>query len=249
MNNTEKSKAYFKKLIEENELLKKKISVLAKPLSVEEAIGEPGRRDFPIIEGKERILEAVIDGSKGHTFTDSAKEFKGELHQIAKLPLANNHNRAIYIATLNSVMRYLGILDGTVHCKNDEPEKCAKDISEKLYEKHGKVKIGLIGLNPAIAEEMIYRFGNQNVIISDLYKNNIQNGEINVLDGKTSTKYLVQNSDVIVLTGTTFVNDTFDAIFEVIQKAGKIFYVYGVTSAALCKIFNFERLCPYGSNE
>ncbi len=243
----ESSKGYFKKLIIKNNLYEKNISVLARPLTTEEAIGEPGRRDFPIVEGKERILEAKFEGIKGHAFTDSAKEFKGELQQILDLSLINNQNRAIYTAALNSVMNYLHLIEGTVHCKNDQPEKCAKQIAELLFEKFEKKQIGLIGLNPAIADELLNAFGDENVIVTDLYKNNMKDKKI--LNGREFTNYLIENSDIILLTGTTIVNDSFASIFKEIQRAKKQFFVYGVAAAAICKINNFNRLCPFSTNE
>ncbi|MBC8384303.1 MAG: hypothetical protein H8E57_02155 [Candidatus Cloacimonetes bacterium] len=236
-------------MVFEKNLFKANVSVLAKPLTVEEAIGEPGRRDFPIVEGKERILEAKFEGAKGHAFTDSAREFKGEFREILDFALNNNQNRAIYTAAMNAVLNYLNLVEETVHCKNAKPEKCAKDISEKLFKEHGNARIGLIGLNPAIADELINKFGNQNILISDLYKKNIQEGKFPVLDGRDSTEYLIENSDVIVLTGTSFVNDTFESIYKIIRQLGKEFYIYGVTAAALCRIFGFQRLCPYSTNE
>jgi len=51
------------------------------------AIGEPGRRDFPIIIGKERVIEAEVLGARAHVFTDSTKEFFGKLKEILNLPL------------------------------------------------------------------------------------------------------------------------------------------------------------------
>ena len=119
----EKSRKYFFKIVQNYNLEKENILVLANPLSAEEAIGKPGRRDYPIIEGKERILEAKFIDAKGHAFTDSAKEFSGNLQQILELSLDSNQNRAIYTAALNAVLNYLKIAKGTVHCKNDKPEK------------------------------------------------------------------------------------------------------------------------------
>ena len=51
-------RAQFEKIIQENHLKDSNISILVKTLSPEEAIGVPGRRDFPIVAGKERVVEA-----------------------------------------------------------------------------------------------------------------------------------------------------------------------------------------------
>ena len=50
----ENSKIQLAEIVAKNRLLEAQVSVLVKTLTPEEAIGEPGRRDFPIISGKER---------------------------------------------------------------------------------------------------------------------------------------------------------------------------------------------------
>ena len=73
----------FRQLAEEAGLGQSEVAVLAKPLTPEEAIGTPGRRDFPIIIGKERILEAVVEEARGHALTDSPREFHGKYRDMA----------------------------------------------------------------------------------------------------------------------------------------------------------------------
>ncbi|MGQ9510020.1 MAG: hypothetical protein ACUVTN_11610, partial [Thermodesulfobacteriota bacterium] len=70
-------KKKFSEIIKENKLDDVRVSVLVKTLSPEEAIGEPGRRDFPILIGKERVIEAEVLGARAHAFTDSPREFLG----------------------------------------------------------------------------------------------------------------------------------------------------------------------------
>ena len=55
-----KSKIKLKQIAEQNKLLEVQVSVEVKALTAEEAIGRPQRKDFPIIEGKERLIEANI---------------------------------------------------------------------------------------------------------------------------------------------------------------------------------------------
>lgn len=71
-----------------------------------------------------------------------------------ELPLASNQNRAIYIAAVNAVLRYLGMVEGTLYCSGDGPERCAEEISPRICSEHGLVSVGLVGLNPAIAEAL-----------------------------------------------------------------------------------------------
>ena len=224
--------------------------MLAKPLTAEEAIGTPGRRDFPIIVGKERILEATVRESRGHAFTDSAREFTGTLKEVLDLELTTNQNRAIYVAILNAVLAHLKMATGTVHCKNEDPEKCAQEIARHLHETYGEVDVGLIGLNPAIAERVIETFGANLVHISDLDSDNI--GKIRfgveVWDGNTRNEDLIETSQVIVLTGTTLLNNTFDHIWNAIQNRNKDSLVFGVTAAGVSALLGFERICPFGQD-
>jgi len=241
----------FREIVETEHLLDVDVSVLVKPLTPEEAIGEPGRRDFPIIIGKERVVEASFLGFKGHAYTDSPNEFLGTLREVLNLNLATNHNRAIYIAALNAVLGSLKMVDKTVHCKNEEPEECALEIADLLFKKHGSVNVGLIGLNPAIAERLSETFGPDHFRITDLSNDNIGKRRfgVEIWDGSKRTEDLIDASDVIVFTGTTLVNNTFSQIWNLIQNRDKAYLLYGVTAAGVSKLLGIERICPCGRKE
>lgn len=244
----ERIRASVKEMAERERLLHVDVTVLAKPLTPEEAIGTPGRRDFPIIIGKERVMEATLLGSKGHAFTDSPREFLGTLNDVLSLELTSNQHRAIYIATINALMGKLGMADKTVHCKDEEPEECALEIAGSLLKKYGKVSVGLIGLNPAIAERLVDAFGPEHVRITDLCQDVIgeQRFGVEIWDGNHRTEDLIEYSDVIIITGTTLVNDTFEQIKSRIEAAGKDYLLYGVTAAAVSQLCGIERICPCG---
>lgn len=247
----EKSKVMLSKIIKEKKLGNINVSVLVKQLTAQEAIGEPGRRDFPIIEGKERVVEAQILDAKGHSFTDSPGEFIGKLKEILDLPLTTNTNRAIYTAALNAILRHFGLCEKTVHCKDEEPVECAKEIASHIQKTWGNIKVGLIGLNPAIAESLVETFGPENVLITDLNKDNIDRVKwgVTIWDGREKTELLVKQSDLTLMTGTTLVNATFDAIMRYINKYGKNYLVYGVTVAGIARLLDINRICPYGRNQ
>jgi uncharacterized protein (DUF4213/DUF364 family) len=247
----EKSRVQLVEIARGNRLLDAQVSVLVKTLTPDEAIGVPGRRDFPIILGKERVVEADVLGAKAHAFTDSAGEFVGNLKEVLALPLTSNRERSIYVATLNAVLRHLHLVDHTIHCKDEDPERCAKEITSQILKKWGKVKVGFIGLNPAIAESLIELFGSENVKITDLNKQNINSSKygVKVWDGNDMTEELIKQSDVILLTGTTFVNGTFDHIMHCIRNYKKDYVIYGVTGAGICKLLGLTRICPYSRNQ
>lgn len=241
-------KARFREIVEKEHLLNAEISVLTKALTPEEAIGTPGRRDYPIIVGKERVIEASVLGAKGHAFTDSPRDYVGTLKDVLNLELTTNQNRAVFVAALNATLRHLDIIGGTVHCKDEDPEKCAVELAGHLFEKHGRVRVGLVGLNPAIAEGLVKTFGADHVRITDLNSDNIGGRRfgVDVWSGADRTGELIDAVDVVVLTGTTLVNGTFDAIWNRIHARGKDCLVYGVTAAGASKLAGFERICPYG---
>jgi len=247
----EESRAKLKEIIKKNGLYNVNVSVLVKTLTPEEAIGEPGRRDFPIITGKERVIEAKVMDAKAHAFTDSPGEFVGKLKEILNLPLRSNKERALYIATLNAVLKYLGLTDKTLHCKDDDPERCAKEIASYILKGWGKVRVGLVGLNPAIAEMLAGTFGRENVKITDLNQQNVGSLKfgVEIQDGDTMTGELVSQSDLILVTGTTFVNGTIDYIMNCIRNHGKDYLIYGVTGAGICKLMGLNRICPCGRDE
>jgi uncharacterized protein (DUF4213/DUF364 family) len=242
------SRERFRGIAEERGLLDADVSVLAKILSAEEAIGTPGRRDFPITLGQERVIEADFRGAKAHAFTDSPREFVGSLREVMELPLHDNAERALYIAAMNAVLKYLSIIEATLHCRDDDPERCAAQISSTIKGKFGAIKIGLIGLNPAIADRLSQDFGSGNLRITDLNPRNVGAVKfgVEVWDGSLRTEELVKASDLVIVTGTTLVNDTFDSIRSLVEKHGKEYLVFGVTSAGVSELMGLQRICPFG---
>jgi hypothetical protein len=247
----EQSRIKLQKIIEEAELLDAGVSVRTDPLTPEQAIGKQVRRDFPIIIGKEKVIEAKVCGAKGHAFTDSPREFSGVIKNVLDLPLTTNENRAILLATMNAVLRYLDLAEGTVHCKDEDTELCAKEIASHMMSKWGKAAIGLVGMNPAIAEMLAATFDAGNVKITDLNRDNVDSMKygIEVWDGNDRTEDLVKQSDVILVTGSTLANGTFDHIWKHIRDHKRDYLVYGVTCAGTSSLMGLNRICPYGRNE
>ncbi len=238
----------LRRLAQEADLLQADVSVLAKPLTPEEAIGTPGRRDYPILVGKERVIEATVLGSRGHAFTDSARELKGTVTEVLELELDSNFDRAIFVATGNALLRHLGLAKGTVHCKDDDPERCGAQIADHILATYGQVTVGLIGLNPAIAERLVQVFGPGRVRLTDLNPDQVgtERWGVEIWHGRDRADQLIDEADVVVLTGTTLVNDTFDSLRARLEAAAKPYLVFGVTAAGVCALTAIERLCPCG---
>jgi hypothetical protein len=142
----------------------------------------------------------------------------------------------------------MGKIDRTLHCRDEDPEKCSREVAAHLRDEIGWARVGLIGLNPAIAENLARVFGAGNVRITDLDPANI--GEerfgVTVWSGGTRTEDLVRESDGVLVTGTTLVNGTFDGILRTAKKHGRGCIVYGVTAAGVSLLAGLERICPYG---
>ena len=243
----EAARIEFAEIAKREGLLDCTVAVSVAPLTVEEAIGRPTRRDFPLIEGKEQLVEATVNGAKGHAFTDSPRDFTGTLGDVLALPLSSNQDRAVFIAVLNAALRSLGMLETSLHCRDDDPEKCGKELAHYVRDRWGEVPVGLIGFNPAIAEALTASFGAENVRISDLDPKNIGQVKVGVsiCDGRTQIKELIFHSHTVLVTGTTLVNGTFDDIWGWIREYNREYVIYGVTGAGVCTLMNWHRFCPY----
>ena len=239
----------MREIIAQHRLNDAAVTVLAKSLTPEEAIGTPKRRDFPILQGKERVIEATVLGARGQAFTDSASDFTSQLRDILEMPLITNRNRAVFVAAMNASLSYMGLVEGAIHCKDDAPEKCAAEIAESARRMRVRT-VGLIDFNPAIADTLEREFGPGGVRITDLNPENIGMYKFGVplWNGQTQTSLLVRSSELVLVTGTTLVNGTFDEIRRLVEIEGKRLVVYGITAAGVCRLMDLERWCFQAQN-
>ncbi len=217
-----------------------KVEVRARVLSAEEAIGDPGRGDFPLQKGKESLIEAQFQGARGQAFTDHPGNFIGTLGEVLDLPLKSNRNRALFVATLNAFLRHLGKIEGTVHCRNEGPNLCAQELAKYLREKFGRVKLGFVGLQPAMVEACSKYFP---LRVLDLDPENIGREKFGILieDGYTKVEELKKWAQVLLVTGSTLTNGT---ISEWLNTSCPTIF-YGITIAAASHLLNLPRFCPF----
>ncbi len=221
-------------------LEEKSITINIGTLKPSEAIGRPKKWVFPLMTGREVMIEARIGDACGQAFTDQPAEFTGSIKDVMELELKSNRERAILIAAINATYRYLGLIGGTKHCRNEGPEKCAIKIASTLKELHGNAKIGLIGYQPAILHYLTLNF--EYVRATDMNLENIGKIVNGVeIEPHTSNLDVIRWSDIILATGTTIVNNTIDEIIE--ASKNKKLYFYGVTIAAAAYEFKLNRLC------
>jgi hypothetical protein len=154
LNSLDQCRDKLRELVARHQLDSASVTVMAKALTPEEAIGTPARRDYPILEGKERVIEATVLGARGQAFTDPPSDFTGQLRDVLELPLTTNRNRAVLLATMNAVLRFLFEVEGVLHCKDDAPEQCGAEIAAAAR-RRGARSVGLIGFNPGIADALV----------------------------------------------------------------------------------------------
>ncbi len=244
-NTIDEAKGKFREIIAAHQLGNEPVQVTIGTLTAEQAIGKPGRRDYALLEGKEVMIEARFKGSAGQAFTDRPHEFKGSLNEVIGLELENSEARAIFAATLNAVLAHLGTVTGVRHCRDEEPEKCAEEMAQYILTAHGKARVGQIGYQPAILENLVKVFGNGNVRCTDLNPRNIDTQKFGaeIWDGRSDTQRLIHWCDIVLATSSTIVNGTFDDISLKAAATGKKLIIFGVTGAGVSALLGLERLC------
>jgi hypothetical protein len=229
----------FTNIVKENGLEAEEMVIKAAALSAEEAIGNPEDKDYPIITGRERIMQAEFRGCVGQAFTDMYGDYSGRLSDIVKMGLKNNYRRAIFISSLNAVMRYLGLIDRTAHCKNDEPPKCGQELIKYVESNYGNPKIAFVGFQPRMIQELSSKF---EMRVTDLDKENIDKEKFGVMvKGPEKTQHNLDWCDLALVTGTTATNDT---IGQFINFKPVVFY--GVTISGVARLLGLNCFCYYG---
>ena len=222
-------------------ILDENIEVKARTLSTEEAIGNPEGDDFPLLRGKEKLMEAQFRGSKGQAFTDRYGDFSNTLREIAEMDLSNNFRRAIFVSALNAVQSNLGQAERTIHCKDEGPALCAPQLGDYIENKYGNPKLGLIGYQPAMIKALSGRF---KMRIVDLDPDNIGSVKCGItVEGPAQTAEVLEDVNLLVVTGSTIVNDTLSNFL----RDDKPTIFFGTTVAAAAEMMGWQRFCCQGS--
>ncbi|GAB6036201.1 DUF364 domain-containing protein [Fundidesulfovibrio butyratiphilus] len=219
-----------------HDLLDEPVAIMARTLTVHEAIGDPDGDDFPLQKGKEQLMEAEFRGAKGQAFTDRYGDFSGTLADVARMDLANNFRRAVFVSSLNASMRWLGLCDRTVHCRNKEPGECAALFRDHIAERYGSVRIAQVGYQPKIIEALSQRFP---LKVLDLDPDNIGTVRHGAeILGPEHTDETLAWAELLVVTGSTLANDTIGRFL-----VGRPVIFYGTTVAAGAALMGWERFC------
>jgi hypothetical protein len=232
-------KKEFIKLINDNGLQEERVIVRATPLSPEQAIGNPEDRDYPLVVGVERLMQAEFKGSLGQAYTDMYGDFSGTLSQIMEMGLKNNFRRAVFISSLNAVMRHLGLIDETVHCKDNQPRECSQELVSFIEKNYGQPKVAMVGFQPRMVEALAQKF---ELRVTDMDKDNIGKKKFGVkIDDPSRAQENLKWCDIALVTGTTIVNDTIDQF-----RISKPVIFYGVTISGAAKLLGLNHFCSFG---
>ncbi len=232
-------KTEFGRIIEEHNLESESVIINAVPLTPEESIGNPEDKDYPLITGRERLMQAQFHESFGQAFTDMYGDYSGTIEEVLSAELTNNYRRAILVASINAVMKHLGLISCSVHCRNNEPRQCSQELVNYIAEQHGKPKIAQVGLQPRMVEALAPKF---TMRVSDLDKENIGQVKYGVrIDGPEETQKNLKWCDIALVTGTTVVNGTIEQFL-----ISKPVIFYGVTISGPARLLGLTSFCSLG---
>ncbi|MFO7951543.1 MAG: DUF364 domain-containing protein [Bacillota bacterium] len=215
-------------------------------LDSETAIGKPTYCDYALLKGKEQLLQAEVDGYIGQAFTDRPGYYKGNLKEVFALPLSDNFQRAIFIATLNALLRKQGAIQKSIHCRGESPASCALLLSEYIKTFFKPTKVVLIGYQPRFAETLAESFL---LRINDLDNDNIgkkvKDSGINevCIESSSTSKENVDWGDLIVVTGSAIVNNTFSYFFP----SNKPVLFFGTSIVGPAQLLGLNHFCPLSS--
>lgn len=224
------------KLCKSKNLLAQPVRVRARALSTEEAIGNPEADDFPLQKGKEKLMQANFFDAAGQAFTDRYGDFDGILETVLQMNLENNFQRAVFVATLNAVLRYMKQVEKTIHCHDRGPDECAGELVRYLESTYGSIKIAQIGFQPRMVESLATNFP---LRVLDLDLDNIGTKKFQItVEGKENTEDAIDWADLLLVTGTTLVNGT---IGEFLGRKPILFY--GTTIAGAAHLMKWDWFC------
>ncbi|MEA4970149.1 MAG: DUF364 domain-containing protein [Candidatus Pelethousia sp.] len=220
--------------------LNESVTIRVRALTPKEAIGTTERKDYPILSGKDVMIEAEYKGTLGQAFTDAPAAYSGTLRDILALPFDTDaHARGLLIAAINAVLGHMGLCDRMVHCRNDGPKRCGKDVAAYIVTHYGNPRLLLVGYQPSMLENLSAALSHMRVL--DLNSDNIGETRCGILveDGAANRLEAVEWAELILCTGSTVCNGTLgDYLYT-----SKLTLFYGTTLAGVAALLGLPRLC------
>ena len=164
---------------------------------------------------------------------------RGPSSRSVNLPLENNHQRAVFVASLNAVLKYLGRIEKTIHCRDDEPAQCGKALAPYLKDRYSGAKIAQVGFQPRMVENLA---GAHPLRVLDMDPDNIGTQKFGItIESAEHMEDAVNWADLLLITGTTLANGTINPLL-----GRKPIVFYGTTIAGAAYLMGWERFCPFG---
>ena len=227
-------KSSLAEFIDVNYLAGGNLLVRCRVLDSKEAIGSPQVLDYPILRGREHMVEAVFEGARGQAFADEFENLDGPVERLLEMNTDTSVRRAIFIAGLNAVFRRCSRCEKTVHCRDEEPRDCAKRLHEIILPGE---KVFLAGFQPRFLEELAR---SNPVRAIDLDPRNIGERRFGVeIESADATADAFQWCDRVLVTGSTIVNGTITTFLD----ADKPVIFFGVTISAAATVLGLDTFC------
>ena len=192
------------------------------------------------------MLRAEYRGAYGQAFTDAPADFQGTLRQVMDMDIVRDpHARGVYFAAINAALRYLKLIDHTVHCRTEEPVECAVSYIPYLKERFPGARIALIGYQPSILEALS-REPSLETRALDLNPGNVGETRFGIEIGHGIKDYedtVLNWADLVLCTSSVFCNATMDRYIDI----GKPVLFFGITGAAAIYLLGLDRYCPKSS--
>ncbi len=209
--------------------------------------------EYALLRGKEILLTCRYRDSIGQVFTVAPRSFTGTLKEVLELEPYSIVNNSIMYSTLNAVLRHLGLIQKTMHCRGDKPRRCGELLVKQLIRDYGlTARILHVGYQPGHVEALVEAF-KDNVIVTDLSEDIIwtkRYGRL-IVDGELN-KYFVDKVDVVLMTASAIVNNTAWEIIRQAQLSNTKIIVYGISASSAIYILRkilgtniIEEYCPY----
>lgn len=212
-------------------------------LPPEAAIGNTSERDYPIWKGKEGMVEARFLDGIGQAFTPVPADFEGDLGDVLSLDLQGDDDdahrrRGIFVSAVNALCSHMGITGKTVHCREEGPRECARDLVNVIGAGSPEdSRIALIGCQPRMIEMLSPAYL---LRVVDLDPENIGtriNGTI--IEGDDATEDVLAWCNIALVTGSTLVKGTIDRFLN--RECHTVFY--GVTIAGAASLLQLPHFC------
>lgn len=227
--------------IARHHLDERSISLKSRGLTPEEAIGRTARTDYPILNGREVMLQARFGEALGQAFTSAPVDFEGSLADVLELDTTHDPQAAgMLVATLNAVLRAVGEIGNTVHCRDDGPELCAERYAALVRERFGTPRIALVGFQPALLARLSKEFSVRVLDLNPEIVGTVRSGVL-VEDGMAAYQDVVRDwAELVLCTGSTLCNGSFVNFLDI----GKPVLFFGTSRAGAAHVLGAERFCP-----